>query len=77
MHYLHFDRKICEAKNKYKRERPKWVNNLSIGLGVMRLACYLIFFHPLTTDAQWQLDLITLNIADSQLLSFIGGCLCQ
>ena len=53
-----------KSKIQYKRKRPKWVNNLSIGLGIMRLACYLFFFQPLTTDAQWQLDLIPLNIAD-------------
>jgi len=55
---------FVKSKISYKRMRPSWVNKLSIGLGVMRLACYLFFFHPLTTDAQWQLDLIPLNIAD-------------
>jgi hypothetical protein len=41
--------------------KPAWVNKLSIGLCITRFAFYLAFY---TTDAQWQLNLIPLWIAD-------------
>jgi hypothetical protein len=51
-------------KIKFKRKKPKWINNLSIGLGATRLVIYLAFFTHTSTGAQWQLDYVFLWLID-------------